>query len=133
TAGALTGVRMPPAAWLLSAAVLVAGSVTWALYGLVVGLAGRTQSTLAIASGGLVLFSFVGGVYLPLGGWLLDLGRWTPLYGYVTLARWPATGGRSALLDQPAESLGVALVSAVGWTVLLAGLTWWALRRPQER
>ena len=133
TAGAMTGVRIPLSAWLLSAAVLVVGSVTWACYGLAVGLAGRTQSTLAIASGGLVLFSFVGGVYLPLGGLLLDIGRWTPLYGYVTLARWPVTGGRSALLDEPAESLWVALASASAWTMVLAGLTWWALLRSRER
>lgn len=116
-AGAATGVRLPWWGWCGSALVLATGSAMWAGYGLAVGLTGRSQSSLAIASGGLVLFSFMGGVYLPLTGQLLSLGRWTPLYGYVTLARWPATGGQSPLLGEPSDQLGMAVMNCLLWTM----------------
>lgn len=132
-AGALTGVRLAGWQWLACALLLVLGSLTWSCYGLAVGLTGRGQSSLAISSGALVLFSFVGGVYLPLGGVLLQLGRLTPLYGYVTLARWPFTGGRSALLAQPVESLWVPVAGVVAWTTLFVALAARQLRTSRGR
>lgn len=132
-AGAVTGVALAWWQWLGCAALLVLGSVTWACYGLAVGLTGRSQSSLAIASGGLVLFSFLGGVYLPVGGALLQLARLTPLYGYVTLARWPVTSGRSALEGQPVEHLAVALVNILGWTAVFAVAALRRLRASRTR
>lgn len=132
-AGALTGVQLAAWQWLASALMLVVGSLTWACFGLAVGLAGRSQSSMAIASGALVLFSFVGGVYLPLGGELLSVARWSPLYGYVTLARWPFTGGRSALVGEPAEQWWVALAGVLAWSALFLLWARVSLRRARQR
>ena len=37
--------------------------------------------------------AFLGNVFTPMSGLLLDIGRLTPLYGYAALARFPLTEG----------------------------------------
>ena len=37
--------------------------------------------------------SFLGNVFTPMYGLILDIGRFTPLYGYAALARYPITEG----------------------------------------
>ena len=37
--------------------------------------------------------AFLGNVFTPMSGFMLDLGRFTPLYGYAALARFPLTDG----------------------------------------
>ena len=41
----------------------------------------------------IVVLAFLGNVFTPMSGFMLDLGRFTPLYGYVALARFPLTDG----------------------------------------
>lgn len=132
-AGALTGVRMPPVAWLASAVVVVLGASAWALYGLAVGLAGRTQSATAAASAGLVLLGFVGDVFLPLSGVLQQVGRWTPMYGYVQLARFPADGGRPLFDGQLADPWWQSALGMGAWWLVFAVLALRQVARSRER
>jgi ABC-2 type transport system permease protein len=53
--GALTGAAAPPAVWLVSALVLLAGATMFALYGLSFGLAFRSEAAVSAASGSLVI------------------------------------------------------------------------------
>lgn len=131
--GALTGVRMSPTVWLLSGALVVLGAWPWALYGMAVGLAGRTQSATAAASAGLVLFAFVGDVFLPLSGVMQQLGRLSPMYGSVQLARFPIDRGRPLFDGQLADPWWQSLLVAVAWGAIFALLAVRQVARSRER
>ena len=83
----------------LAATVVWLGSALFAIYGLAICLVFRGSNAPGIASGMIVVMAFLGNVFTPMGGFMLDLGRLTPLYGYVALARFPLTEGscRSAV------------------------------------
>ena len=69
------------------------GSALFAVYGLAICLVFRGSNAAGIASGMIVVLAFLGNVFTPMSGFMLDLGRFTPLYGYVALARFPLTDG----------------------------------------
>jgi len=134
--GAVTGARAPLSVWILSAIVLVGGAVMFALYGLSFGLGFRSEAAVSAAGGSLAIFGFLGNVFIPLAGWQLTVAKFTPLYGYVSLARQGLTGG--ATID-PATGelihvpLWQTLANVTVWTVVLAGLTVWLVRRGRGR
>lgn len=116
------GVSSSPAAWAAAAATVVLGSITWALYGLLVGLAFRSQSALAASAAGLVLLALAGGVFVPLPDHLVWIAQWTPMYGHVELAR-------LALEAAPGNGwLSRALVPLINWLVWTAVLAVFASR-----
>lgn len=124
--GALTGASAPLHVWVLAAIVLVLGAMTFALYGLSFGLAFRSEAAVSAASGALVVMSFFGNIFIPLNGWQLAVAKFTPLYGYASLARRPLTGG--ATLDPETgdlipEPLWQVLANVGFWTLLFAVVT----------
>lgn len=133
TAGALTGVRMAGAAWLASGAVVMVGAAMWALYGLALGLAGRTQSAVAGASAGLVLLGFVGDAFLPLTGALQRVAQWTPMYGYVQLARYPVDRGRPLLPGQLPDPWWQVVANVLAWAAVFAVAALRQVSRSRER
>src|SRR5699024_5273273 len=80
-AGALTGAEATPAAWVLALGLAWLGSSVFAAYGLSAGMAFRSESALGVAGGSLVLLGFAGNLFIPLSGIMLDIARFTPLYG----------------------------------------------------
>ncbi len=132
--GALTGAEGNLRAWVLSALVLVAGAVVFALYGLSFGLWFRSETAVSGAGGSVVVLGFLGNIFFPLQGALLDVARWTPLYGYVNLARFPLTEGwvvtGEGLVHEP---LWIPLVNVLAWTVALGVLATWLVRRSRGR
>ncbi len=135
-AGLLTGARAPLAVWIASAAILLIGASTFALYGLSFGLAFRSEAAVAAASGSLVVLSFLGNIFVPLSGWLLTVAKFTPLYGYASLARWPLTDG--GLLDPNTgdlitEPLWQPLTNVIVWTTVLAMVTVALVRKGRAR
>ncbi|MFW5469990.1 ABC transporter permease [Knoellia sp. CPCC 206435] len=133
--GLLTGAEGTLAAWLGSAAVLVVGAVLFALYGLVFGLAFRSEAAVTAASGSLVVLGFLGNIFFPLSGLLLEVARFTPLYGYVALARYPLTEGM--VVDSTgamrSEPLWMSVANVAVWTVILAVLATALVRRSRGR
>lgn len=129
--GAITGAEGSASDWALSALVVWAGSALFALYGLAVCLIFRGENTVSIASGLIVVMAFLGNVFTPMSGLILDLGRFTPLYGYAALARYPITGGR--LSDGSQEAVWLAVANVLVWMVIFAGLALWGVRRGRER
>ena len=123
--GALTGAKAPLAVWLTSATVLLVGATTFALYGLSFGFAFRSEAAVSAAGGSLVILAFLGNIFIPLTGWQLTVAKFTPLYGYVSLARRPLTGGATpdpdgaGLIDVP---LWQPLTNVVVWTAVFAVL-----------
>lgn len=123
--GALTGARAPWYVWIVSAAVLVVGAMTFALYGLAFGLAIRSEAAVSAAGGALVILSFFGNVFIPLNGWQLTVAKFTPLYGYASLARRPLTGGATIDTDTGdliPEPLWQTLANVGFWSVTFAAV-----------
>ena len=61
--------------------------------GLLLALLIRSDASIGIASGGIVILAFLGNVFMPLDGWLLTLARFTPMFGVVNAAERPITEG----------------------------------------
>lgn len=129
--GAATGARGDASDWVTSAAIAWAGSAPFAIYGLAVCLFFRGANGPSIAGGFIVVLAFLGNVFTPLDGFMLDLGRLTPLYGYAGLVRYPMTDGHLPTGGQ--DSLAMLGANVLAWTVLFTLIAIWGLRRGRER
>ena len=134
--GLLTGAKGETRAWVLSGLIVLAGGAVFALYGLAVGLAFRSENAVGAASGALVILAFLGNVFVPLSGTLLDVARFTPLYGYVSLARRPLTEGYLITQQGAApelEPLWVSVTNLAVWGVVFAVVAVLLVRRGRGR
>lgn len=129
--GAVTGASATGRAWALSAVLVLAGAAVFAVYGLAVGLAFRTEAAVSAASGLLVIMAFLGNVFMPLTGILLDIGRFTPLYGYNALARYPLTGGETESYVH--DPLWLVLANVTVWAGIFVLAATLLVRRGRER
>lgn len=134
--GALTGAEGSVGAWVLSAVILLAGASVFALYGLSVGLALKSEAALSAAGGSIVILGFLGNVFFPLSGVLLSIAKFTPMYGYVALARYPLTEGyvQQGTSDELVkEPLWIPLLNMGAWFAVLALVTVLVVRRSRAR
>ena len=133
--GVVTGAEGDAAAWALSIVLLLLGASVFALFGLVMGLAFRTEAAVGAASGSLVIMGFLGNIFIPLSGTMLAIARFTPLYGYAALARYPVTRGALPTTDGTLlqEPLWYAVVNVVAWLTVFALLATWLVRRGRDR
>ena len=133
--GLATGAKGEAWVWAASGAIVLAGAGVFALYGLLFGLAFRSESAVGAASGSLVVFAFLGNIFIPLSGVMLTIAKFTPLYGFVSLARYPLTEGHSVGMDGTLahDPLWVPLTNVVVWTILMAVATVFLAQRARER
>ncbi|WP_261167107.1 ABC transporter permease [Microbacterium sp. Marseille-Q6965] len=135
--GAVTGAEAEPQVWLISGLVVLLGSAVFSFFGLLSGLLFRSEAAVSAASGSLVIFAFLGNLYFPLTGLLLDIARFTPLYGYVALARYPLTDGwtvRQSPEDESVlEPLWVPTLNLGLWAVVFIAATLLVARRGRAR
>ena len=134
--GSLTGAKGSGSAWALSALVVLVGAAVFALYGLVFGLAFRSEAGVSAASGSLVILAFLGNIFFPLSGTLLTIAKFTPLYGYVSLARYPVTEGyliNTSDGTTTQEALWVSVLNVSVWAVIFSLLAIWLVRRGRAR
>jgi len=132
TAGVLTGASAPPGVWMASAVITWVGSAMFALYGLAVAQWFRSESAVGIGSASLVLLAFFGNLFVPLSGAILHVARWTPMYGFAALVRYPQLQGAQLVGDER-DQLWALLANVVGWTLVLAGICLAAVRRGGRR
>ncbi len=118
--------------WTVSAAVVWLGSALFAVYGLAMCLIFKGENAASIASGLIVIMSFLGNVFTPMDGIILEIGRFTPLYGYAGLARYPISESYLPI-DAGHDSVWLLLANVCSWTVIVAALAVWGLRRRRER
>ena len=134
-AGAVTGASGTVLAWVASGLVLVLGAAIFSLYGLCFGLAVRSEAALSAAGGSVVVLGFLGNLFFPLSGAILAIAKWSPLYGYAALARYPITDGAlvssSGALSQ--EALWQPIVNVVLWLAILSALATLLVRRGRGR
>lgn len=135
--GAMTGAEADPHVWVISALVVLLGSAVFSFFGLLAGLLFRSEAAVSAASGSLVIFAFLGNLYFPLTGALLDIARFTPLYGYVALARYPLTDGwtvrQSPADDSVQEALWVPALNLGVWAAIFIVATMLVARRGRAR
>ncbi|MGH3506986.1 MAG: ABC transporter permease [Nocardioidaceae bacterium] len=130
--GAATGSSGNAFDWLASAGIVWLGSALFAVYGLAMCLIFKGENAAGIASGLVVIMSFLGNVFTPMDGIILEIGRFTPLYGYAGLARYPISEGYLPD-DAGHDSVWLLLANVCSWTVIFAALAVWGLRRRRER
>ncbi|MDT9593083.1 ABC transporter permease [Nocardioides zeae] len=134
--GLVTGAEGTVTAWALSMLAVAVGSTVFALFGLCAALAFRTEAAVSAASGMVVILAFLGNIFVPLSGVLLTIAKFTPLYGYVALARYPVTEGRLISndgRDLGTEALWVPLLNIGVWALLLGVVATLLVRRGRSR
>lgn len=123
--GAFMGVEMPVGEWLASAALSWLVSVPFGFYGMAFAAAFRSESAVSAAAGGLVVLGFLGNVFSPLPESLLEVARFTPMYGAQALARYPLSDGVQAISDGAltvTDPLSWAVINLAAWTLILITL-----------
>lgn len=130
-----TGAKGTAWAWVGSFLIVAVGALPFALVGLALSYVMRSQSATSVVNALVLLFAFAGNLFVPLSGKLLEASRFTPMWGYITLARWPVAGGMWTTGQGEAytDELWQALVSFGVWTAVFIGLAALALRRRGER
>lgn len=131
--GILTDAEAPVATWLATIGITLGGATMFALFGYAVAQLFKSESALGVATGVLVLMSFVGNVFTPLSGWILDVARFTPMYGYVGLVRWPLLEGHQVLPGSEPDSIWLLLGNVAAWTVIFGLLAVIGVRRGRNR
>ncbi|GAA2045319.1 ABC transporter permease [Yaniella flava] len=136
--GAFTGAEFDSLGhWFSSAALCLVVAIPFSLYGLAFALLFRSETAVSAASGFLVIFGFFGNLFIPLGGVLLDIARFTPLYGPAMLARWPQSEGMLIPMEAGTEiafeSMWVLFANVGAWTAIFGIICLMATRRRTSR
>lgn len=131
-AGMLTGAEVADGwRWWASAGIILGLGLIYGLYGLGVGLFFNSDTAAALASISMTFFAFFGNVFMPLDGAMLDIARFTPLYGFVSLSRWPLTEG--VLTTGQTDPLWMVVLNIVAWLIVFAALVAIGVKRSRSR
>ena len=129
--GLFTSAEGTVTAWVVSAAMVMLGASVFAVYGLLVGLAFRSEAAVGAANGLLVIMGFLGNIFIPLSGTLLTIATFTPLYGFVALARYPLTEGTQ--IDGSHQPLWMAVTNVTVWAAIFGLAAIALVRQGRER
>ncbi|NNH04041.1 ABC transporter permease [Microbacterium ulmi] len=131
-AGLATGAEATDAwRWFASGGIMLGLGLMFGLYGLGVGLFFNSDTAAALASISMTFFAFFGNVFMPLDGVMLDIARFTPLYGFVALSRWPLTEG--TLTTGQTDQMWALLLNVAVWLVVFAMLVIVGVKRSRAR
>lgn len=130
--GAATGAHIDGfGRWMATAGIVLGLGLIYGLFGLGVGLLFPSDAASGLAAMSLTLFAFFGNVFMPLDGVMLDIAHYTPLYGFVALARWPLSEGYLANGSQ--DPMWALLLNVGVWALVFVGLVMLGLRRSRQR
>jgi ABC-2 type transport system permease protein len=118
---------MPGWVWLASALAVWLGALLFAAFGLFVGYLLPSENVMQVIGFVLMLFSFGGGLFIPLSQFspiLRRLAAFTPLYGLNQLVHYPLAQGKF--------SWGW-VVNMLTWLAVFAGGATWLFRRDTAR
>lgn len=119
--GVLTGASMPGTAWAASFLLCVLGAVPFGFYGMMWSQMWPTETSVSIAGTSVVVVAFLGNLFMPLPEAMMAVGRFSPLYGAASLARWPLTEGWQSVSYAPGlvhDPLWWAVANLVAWTAV---------------
>ncbi|MFJ2502724.1 ABC transporter permease [Microbacterium sp. AGC62] len=131
-AGMMTGAEVEDGwRWVATAGIILGIGLIYGLFGLGVGLFFSSDSAAALASISMTFFAFFGNVFMPLDGVMLDIARFTPLYGFVALSRWPLTDG--TLTTGQTDELWMLFLNVAVWLALFVLLVTMGMKRSRAR
>jgi ABC-2 type transport system permease protein len=125
--GAIDGVQMAPATWILTGILAWAASLLFASFGLFMGYLLPSENVMQIIGPILAIFSLFGGLFVPLAllpSVMQDIAPYVPTYGVASIARFPLVGG---VFDP------TWLLSVVVWTAAFAAAASVLFRRDTRR
>lgn len=127
-AGACTGASLDGGRWVSAFALTFICVLPFGFYGLLWAQLLRSESAVSLATASVVVLAFAGNLFVPLEGTLLQISRFTPLYGAQMLSRWPVTEGAVFGTDPmnplvTTDPLWLPLFNLVGWTIVIIGLS----------
>lgn len=126
-AGILTQAVIPVHQQVICALITISTATIFAFYGSSVALMFKNARAVSVASGLLVFFSFFGTTFSPLPLILMEIARFTPMYGVTMLSRYPFTAGDTITSGSvnwlSNEPLGYALVNIAVWALIFLGST----------
>lgn len=114
--GRMTGAEGDLRIWIFGLLTAWGGSAVFAAFGLGIGLTLRAEIVTSIPGLTTTALAFIGNLFLPLSGTMLQVGRWTPMFGISDIARRALTDGYS--LSGVSSSWTFALLNVGGWFVL---------------
>jgi ABC-2 type transport system permease protein len=126
-AALISGVELPASGWLQAVLGVWAGTVPFALLGLLIGQIATPQSVQTYQGGILLVLSFLGGLFIPVStfpGTLATIAKVLPSY-------WLAEIGHGAALDN--TRLGQAVAVLALYTLALGGAVAVRYRRDSAR
>src|SRR6185436_7990097 len=94
TVGALSGARMPAAAWIGCGLLAWLCALVFAAFGLFMGYLLPSENVMQILGPVLAVLSFAGGLFVPvdlMGDTFATIAKFTPVYGVGEIARYPLT------------------------------------------
>lgn len=113
---ALTGAQAEPQVWATSLVAAWLGSGIFAALGLFLGLTFPPEIMMHIPGILMTALAFLGNLFLPLSGAMLQVAQWTPMYGVVTVARYALTEGNT--FSGEATPLLGAVINLIIWFVI---------------
>lgn len=134
--GALTKANMQLEQWVLAFLATVACAIPFGFYGMAWAMLIPSENSVSIASSSIVILAFAGNVFMPLKENLLDVGRFSPMYGAQALARWPLSEGAQRINGHQLfikDPLWYAWVSIAVWTVVFVGTCLLLRSRDKDR
>jgi ABC-2 type transport system permease protein len=125
--GAIDGVQMTPATWVLTGILAWAASLVFASFGLFMGYLLPSENVMQVISPVLGVSSLFGGLFVPLSllpSVMQNIAPYMPTYGVASIARFPLVGGAF----DPSWLLSVVL-----WTAAFAAAAMILFRRDTRR
>ncbi|MEW2047489.1 ABC transporter permease [Streptomyces sp. NPDC005476] len=122
--GVVTGAHADARVWVTSLVVAWLGAAVFAALGISLGLALKPDVVMHMPGLTMTALAFLGNLFIPLSGTMLEISRYTPMYGVSTLARYALTDGYSFSGEH--SGLAGAVLNTVAW---FAGFAFMAVRR----
>lgn len=120
--------------WAVTYVLSIAAGIPFALFGLAVGMWTPARSAPGIAGSATSLLAFLGNAFMPLGGSLFTVARFTPMYGALNLARRPMMGDAVPTADGVIhEPLWIPSVNTLVWIAVFLIIVMVGFRRTTQR
>ncbi len=132
-AGGMSGKAVASAqAWLLSAVIILVGSLVFAAFGLFLGYLLPSDNAMQFLGPIVAILAMLGGIFFPIaaGSTFDTVASFTPIYGLAQIAHWPLSQTAAGTHDPFQVSWAINLVV---WTVVFVGGAAWRFRKDTAR
>lgn len=129
--GVLSGARASVGVFIACLLLAWLGSAVFAALGLALGSVLKSDGAMQALGGVLALLAFAGNVFVPLNGAMLRIAEFTPMFGVVSLARYPLDHG--VTVYGTSISLVVIIANTIFWAAAFAASASYFYNRSTQR